>query len=57
MKSQSPYREAVKKFQRQYIKTALDNANGNITQAALEMGLDPGYLHKRVRALGLRGVK
>lgn len=57
MKIQTPYKEAIKKFQKEFIRQALEANGGNITQTALEIGLDPAYLHKRVRVLNLRGVK
>lgn len=57
MKHGSAYKEATKKFQREFIRTALEQNGNNITQTAIEIGLDPAFLHKKCRALGLRGTK
>lgn len=57
MKAHSEYRQAVVRFKRTYIREALEKNNGNVTATALELGLHPGYLHKQVRLLGIRGGK
>ncbi|MEJ7710574.1 MAG: sigma-54 dependent transcriptional regulator [Pyrinomonadaceae bacterium] len=45
------YFEAVKQTKKQLILSALDNAQGNITEAAKVLGMYPTYLHRLMRNL------
>ncbi|MDQ8032228.1 nitric oxide reductase transcription regulator [Bordetella genomosp. 1] len=49
----TPLREAVDAFQRDWIRQALQARDGNWSQAARQLGLDPSNLHKLARRLGL----
>ncbi len=51
---QMPVREARDALERDMIQAALARNNGNITNAAAELGLERTHLHKRLKALGLR---
>ena len=48
------YHAAVKDVKKQLILTALEDAKGNITEAARMLGLHPNYLHRLIRNLDLR---
>jgi two-component system nitrogen regulation response regulator NtrX len=48
-------RGAREALERDLIQAALDRHDGNVTQAAAELGLDRTNLHKRIKALGLSG--
>jgi Nif-specific regulatory protein len=50
----SKYHSAVQDTKRQAILRAIEQANGNITEAARIMGLHPNYLHRLIRNLNLR---
>ncbi|MEJ7619177.1 MAG: helix-turn-helix domain-containing protein [Pyrinomonadaceae bacterium] len=51
------YFEAVKQTKKQLILSALDNAQGNITEAAKLLGLYPTYLHRLMRNLDLKSAR
>jgi transcriptional regulator of acetoin/glycerol metabolism len=40
--------------ERERIRQALDQTNGNVSGAARLLGIERTHLHKRIRALGLR---
>ena len=46
-------RENLETFERRTIEKALATANGNIAQAARELGLDRANLHRKLRRFGL----
>src|SRR5262249_31966194 len=48
------YHEAVKQAKQRIVRTALDRAGGNITEAARELGIHPNNLHRLIRNLGVR---
>lgn len=48
-----PYQEAMAAFERAYFELLLDNAAGNISEAARLAGLSRGHLHRKVRQLGI----
>ena len=49
------YHAGVNEAKRRLIREAIDRAGGNYAQAARLLGLQPTYLHRLVRNLGLRG--
>jgi transcriptional regulator with GAF, ATPase, and Fis domain len=53
-----PFKEAkdeiIAKFERDYLVTLLDWANGNVSRAARKAGLDRMYLHRLLQRHGLR---
>ena len=51
---QSPFHAALAARKRELIRTALDNASGNVSAAARALGLSPNYLHRLMTNLGLR---
>jgi Nif-specific regulatory protein len=48
------YHEAVKQAKQRIVRTALERASGNITEAARELGIHPNNLHRLIRNLGVR---
>jgi Nif-specific regulatory protein len=48
------YHDRLKEAKKQIVIKALEDANGNYTQAARELGLHPTNLHRLVRNLNLR---
>jgi two-component system nitrogen regulation response regulator NtrX len=46
--------EAVQEFERKEIESALQEAKGNMTQAAARLGLERSHLYKKMKKLGLR---
>ncbi len=52
-----PLREARDALERDLVRAALDRHDGNVTRAAVELGLERTHLHKRIRALGLGETK
>ena len=48
------YHEAVNNLKRQVILRAIEQANGNFTEAAKLLDLHPNYLHRLVRNMDLR---
>jgi two-component system nitrogen regulation response regulator NtrX len=46
--------EAVQEFEKRQIEAALRAANGNVTQAASELGLERSHLYKKMKKLGWR---
>ena len=48
------YHSAVKEVKKQLILSALEETNGNFTEAAKSLGLHPNYLHRLIRNLDLR---
>jgi transcriptional regulator with PAS, ATPase and Fis domain len=50
----STYHEAVRQIKRQLIVSAMDQSDGNFTEAAKLLGVHPNYLHRLVRNLDLR---
>jgi DNA-binding NtrC family response regulator len=47
------YQEAKKAFERFYIEHCLNQTSGNITQAALRMGIHRQSLQHKIKELGL----
>lgn len=45
-------KDAVADFEKQYIARALRDCQGNVTQAAEQLGLDRSYLYRKMKALG-----
>ena len=41
-------------FEREYIERLLDRCGGNVSRAADEAGVQRSYMHRRIRALGVR---
>jgi transcriptional regulator with GAF, ATPase, and Fis domain len=50
----STYHEAIRQIKRQLIVSAMDQSEGNFTEAAKLLGVHPNYLHRLVRNLDLR---
>ncbi len=50
----SNYHEAVLDMKKQYILRALEQTNGNYTEAAKHLGIHPTNLHRLIRTLGLK---
>jgi DNA-binding NtrC family response regulator len=50
------YYDAVKDAKRQLIMKALENANGNYTEAAKALGIHPNNLHRIIRTLDLKSA-
>ena len=50
----SDYRHAVDGFRRSFVQRLLDEAGGNQSQAAEQMGLQRAYLSRLIKRLGLR---
>ena len=48
------YHETVQETKKRLIRSAVTEAGGNITKAALLLGLQPTYLHRLIRNLDLR---
>ena len=48
------YHEAVAEAKRQLILRAIEQSNGNYTEAARLMGVHPNYLHRLIRNMNLR---
>jgi Nif-specific regulatory protein len=48
------YHSQVKEVKKQLILSALEETNGNFTEAAKVLGLHPNYLHRLIRNLDLR---
>ena len=46
--------EAVQEFERREIEAALQEAKGNMTQAAARLGLERSHLYKKMKKLGVR---
>ncbi len=49
------FHDGVREAKKQLIVTALEQADGNITEAARRLGLHPNYLHRLMKNLNLRG--
>jgi DNA-binding NtrC family response regulator len=47
---------AIDTFERHYLATLLDAAQGNMSKAARMVGMDRMYLHRLVQKHGLRGT-
>jgi len=52
--SEGGFHEAVRQARRQLIAAALEQASGNVTEAAHALKLHPNYLHRLITNLGLR---
>ena len=52
--STANYHEAVNQLKRQLIIKAVEQANGNYTEAARLLGVHPNYLHRLIRNLNLK---
>jgi transcriptional regulator with GAF, ATPase, and Fis domain len=48
------YHEAVKELKKQLIQKAVEQANGNYTEAAKLLGVHPNYLHRLIRNMDLK---
>ena len=49
------YHASVNEARRQIVLRVLEKTKGNMTQAARLLGIQPTYLHRLVRNLGLKG--
>ncbi|MBU0480889.1 MAG: sigma-54 dependent transcriptional regulator [Proteobacteria bacterium] len=49
----SNFREARKKFEKEYLETRLAANNGNISKTSEEIGLERSHLHKKLKNLGI----
>ena len=50
----SNYHEAVLAMKKQYVLRALEQTNGNYTEAAKHLGIHPTNLHRLIRTLGVK---
>jgi two-component system nitrogen regulation response regulator NtrX len=48
-----PLKDAVRKFEIDYIRSTVSRCNGNLSRAAEELGLDRSYLYRKLRQLGI----
>ena len=48
------YREGREAYEREYIVSKLSECEGNITRTAEAIGIDRSYLHRRMKALGIK---
>ncbi|MEN0062748.1 MAG: sigma 54-interacting transcriptional regulator [Myxococcota bacterium] len=48
------WQEATRRFQAQLLQETLERSEGNVTQAAQQLGLHRGYVHSLIRRFGLR---
>jgi two-component system nitrogen regulation response regulator NtrX len=48
-----PLKDAVRRFELDYIRSAIDACGGNVSQAAANLGLDRSYLYRKIRQLEL----
>jgi transcriptional regulator of acetoin/glycerol metabolism len=48
------YHEAIKQEKKKLILQAVEQSEGNLTEAARRLGVHPNYLHRLVRNLDLR---
>ena len=51
------YHARITRAKRETIRKALDLAGGNVAETARQLGLQPTYLHRLIKNLGLRGDK
>jgi transcriptional regulator with GAF, ATPase, and Fis domain len=51
---EAKYHGAVKELKKRLIQNALEEARGNITEAAKALGVHPNYLHRLIRNLDLK---
>ena len=51
---EAKYHIAVKDLKKKLIRNALDEAKGNYTEAARQLGVHPNYLHRLIRNLDLK---
>ena len=49
------YHDAVKQKKKEIIIQAVDQAQGNYTEAAKLLGVNPNYLHRLIRNMNLKG--
>lgn len=47
------YREAKKAFERDFLRSRLDENDGNISQTAEQIGMERSHLHKKMKSLAL----
>jgi two-component system, NtrC family, nitrogen regulation response regulator NtrX len=47
------FKDATEAYQREFIQRKLEEAGGNISRAAENMGVDRSHLHRRLKSLGL----
>ncbi|PYV42920.1 MAG: hypothetical protein DMG06_12495 [Acidobacteria bacterium] len=52
--STTKYHETIKQTKKQIILKAVEQAEGNITEAAKLLGVHPNYLHRLIRNLNLK---
>lgn len=50
------YQQAVNEMKKKFILQAIEQANGNYTDAAKSLGIHPTNLHRLIRTLGLRSL-
>jgi len=50
------YYDAVKQAKRELILNALEQAKGNYTEAAKQLGVHPNNLHRLIRSLDLKAT-
>ena len=50
-------REARELFEREYLLTQIDRFGGNISRTARFVGMERSALHRKLKSLGLVGVK
>jgi transcriptional regulator with GAF, ATPase, and Fis domain len=48
------FHDALREAKKQLIVTAFEQANGNYTEAARQLGLHPNYLHRLIRNLNMK---
>ena len=51
--TQATLKDAVESFERRFVQAAISRNDGNITEAARELGLERSHLYKKIKKLGL----
>jgi transcriptional regulator with GAF, ATPase, and Fis domain len=54
--TEAKYHAAVKDLKKKLILNAIDEAGGNLTEAARSLGVHPNYLHRLIRNLDIRNL-
>ena len=51
-----PLKEAREKFEKDYLTSQLKKHKGNISKTAQFIGMERSALHRKLKALGIKGV-
>ena len=53
---QSPLKEAMEHFEKEYLNTQLKRHHGNISKTADFIGMERSALHRKLEILGIKGI-